>query len=62
MNFLPDKQLFQVAGAGDQTTDPVLYPFTTGTNPHVLINHTKMMQAGVLLLTLRVSCMFLVNA
>ena len=22
MNFHPDKQLFQVAGAGDRTTDP----------------------------------------
>ena len=37
MNFHPDKQLFQVAGAGDQTTDPritrpVLYPYTTGTH------------------------------
>ena len=36
MNFHPDKQLFQVVGAGDRTTDPwitrlVLYPYTTGT-------------------------------
>ena len=35
MNFHPDKQLFQVAGARDRTTDPwitkpVLYPYTMG--------------------------------
>ena len=34
MNFHTDKQLFQVAGARDRTTDPwitraVIYPFTT---------------------------------
>ena len=68
MNFHPDKQLFQVAGSGERTTDPwitkpAVYLYTMGDPlPHVLINHTKMMQAGVLLLTLRVSCMFLVNA
>ena len=35
MNFHPDKQLFQVAGAGDRTTDPwitkpVLYLYAMG--------------------------------
>ena len=35
MNFHPDKQLVQVAGAVDRTTDPwitrpELYPYTTG--------------------------------
>ena len=35
MNLHPDKQLFQVAGTGDRTTDlcvtrPELYPYTTG--------------------------------
>ena len=35
MNFHPDKQLFQVVGARDRTTDPwitrpELYPYTMG--------------------------------
>ena len=43
MNFHPDKQLFQVAGAVDRTTDPwirrpELYPYTTGDS---LINNLK---------------------
>ena len=38
MNFHPDKQLFQVAGTGDRTTDPwitkpVLYLYTMGEPP-----------------------------
>ena len=38
MNFHPNKQLFQVASAGDQTTDPwikrtVLYAYTTRDSP-----------------------------
>ena len=40
MNFHPDKQLFQVAGAGDQTTDPwitkpALYLYTMGDPLHM---------------------------
>ena len=38
MNFHPDKQLFQVAGSGDRTTDPLitktgLYVYTIGEPP-----------------------------
>ena len=38
MNFHPDKQLFQVAGSGDRTTDPLitktgLYVYTIGDPP-----------------------------
>ena len=42
INFHPDKQLLQVASAGDWTTDlwipsPELYPYTTGDSPLAMI-------------------------
>ena len=45
MNFHPDKQLFQVAGAGDQTTDPWI------TNPALnLYTMLKNLKSKVLLM------------
>ena len=46
MNFHPDKQFFQVASTGDQTTDPwitrpVLYPYTTGTQSYFIFQHQE---------------------
>ena len=55
MNFHPDKQLLQVAGAGDQTNDPwiskpALYLYTMG-NPLVWILMKKRIITFVQILT-----------
>ena len=47
MNFHPDKQLFQVASAGDRTTDPwiakpALYLYTMGNPPVIVITNRNL--------------------